>query len=153
MMHFRIYNRIPTCVVTLCSLLLFLAITCGQAKARSLFDGMSNLERAGDALAEELMENKLLGGKRIAVLEFDPLGNSAPSMLGKRISEYVGLALVKDEERTWTVVERLELARLHNEMSEHKEHSVDYNEWMRRHLSADILVLGSYVLSGKKLRS
>ncbi|WP_157046903.1 hypothetical protein [Maridesulfovibrio salexigens] len=139
-------------MVALCSLLLFLAITCEQAKARSLFDGMSNLERAGETLAEELAENKLLNGKRIAVLEFEPHGNSAPSMLGKRIAEYVGLALVKDEKRTWTVVERLELARLHNEMSEHKEHSVDYNEWMRRHLSADVLILGSYVLSGKKLR-
>ncbi|WP_320173552.1 hypothetical protein [Maridesulfovibrio sp.] len=137
--------------VVLCCLLLFLAFSCGTAQARSLFDGMSNLERAGETLAEELAENNLLNGKRIGVLEFEPRDNFAPSILGKRIAEYVGLALVKDEERTWTVVERLELARMHNEMSEHKEYYVDYNEWMRKHLSADVLILGSYVLSGKKL--
>ncbi len=154
MMQSRTEKRSPAYALALCSLciMLFLTISCGPAKARSLFDRMSNLERAGETLAEELTANGLLGGKRIAVLEFEPHGNSAPSMLGKRIAEYVNLALVREDERTWTVVERLELARMHNEMSEHKEHSVDYNEWMRTHLRADVLVLGNYVLSGKKLR-
>ncbi|TIH14908.1 DUF4384 domain-containing protein [Marinifilum sp. JC120] len=143
-----------TLVVAFCSLflLLFLTVSCAPAKARSLFDRKSNLERAGDELAEELAENGLLAGKRIAVLEFEAHGNSAPSMLGKRIAEYVGLALVRTEGRTWTVVERLELARLHNEMNEHRHDSVDYTEWMSRNLRADVLVLGSYVLSKKKLR-
>lgn len=154
MMRTTIERRTPSrgTAAYILYVILVLTLFCSRTEARSLFKTKSGLERAGETIAEELAENGLLGGKRIAVLEFESQGNTAPSMLGKRIAEYVGLALVNEENRTWTVVERLELARMHNEMSEHKERSVDYNEWMRKHLRADILIIGSYVLSGKKIR-
>ena len=131
--------------------ILFTAVTGSPVHARSLFGSPDSLGESGAELADELSEHGILDGKRIAVLEFESIGKNGPSMLDKRIAEHVAISLVAIKKRTWTVVERFDLARMQNELSEHKDTSFDYNKWMRKRLKADLLVLGSYVLSKKKL--
>ncbi|WP_027720500.1 hypothetical protein [Maridesulfovibrio zosterae] len=131
--------------------ILLTVVTSSLVHARSLFGSPDSLEESGAELAKILSEYGVLDGKRIAVLEFESIGENGPSMLDKRIAVHIATRLAVIKKRTWTVVERFDLARMQNELSEHKDTSFDYNTWMRKSLKADLLVLGSYVLSKEKL--
>ncbi len=140
--------------VAVCILGLFIGTVfiCPQAEARSLFKTPHDLEGACGDLADDLADSGKLKNKRVAVLEFEPRGKTHSSMLDRRIAEYLSMALAGIGDRSWTVVERLELARMENEIQEHKDTSFDYNNWMRHHLNADLTVIGSYLFTENKLR-
>ncbi|WP_031480105.1 FlgO family outer membrane protein [Maridesulfovibrio frigidus] len=131
------------CVV--CSLSTLFAVNYTSA---GLFSSPDNLQEAGEELAQNLSVAGVLANKRIAVLEFKTQGAVQDSMLGKRIAEYVSSGLVGIKDHNWDVVDRFEIARLRNEMEEHKDSVFDFNVWMRKKLQADLLVLGNYVIAG-----
>ncbi|OEU65122.1 MAG: hypothetical protein BA863_06665 [Desulfovibrio sp. S3730MH75] len=139
-----IHNRLLIfCFV--CTLSFCFAVNHASA---SFFGSPDNLKEAGEELALDLSKPGALVNKRIGIIEFKTQGPTQDSMLGKRIAESVSVGLVSIKGRSWDVVERMEIARIRNEMEEHKNSRFDFSEWMRSELQADLLVLGNYVIAG-----
>ncbi|WP_027177509.1 FlgO family outer membrane protein [Maridesulfovibrio bastinii] len=143
-MHFiRLLTGICFCLFFLCTF---------SATAHAGFFGPpENLKESGEELADELSSSDSLENKRIAVLEFKSHGAAYESMLGKRIAEYVSSAMVGIKDCNWDIVERMEIAIIRNEMEEHKDDVFNFGDWMGKRLQADLLLMGSYSITGKDI--
>lgn len=139
-------------VVFILFILTVLLFSSARIVAAAVFGFPHTLSEACEELADDLGNSGRLDNKRVAVLEFEPRGKAGPSMLDRRISEYLSMALADVGDRSWTVVERLELARMENEIHEHKSMAFDYNDWMRNKLDADLCIMGGYLFVGDSLR-
>ncbi len=129
----------------LCLLLLL------PSSALALFSSTpQDLNEAAGRLAEALKEN-IPQDKTVAVREFSAIEGDR-TLLGVRIQDLLTNALAAQEGRRYTVVERLQLAELDTERMMYGEtHGDDLDQWARR-LKAELVVLGTYILSDETLK-